>query len=89
MKKIFLLSLILLGNLYAVYANEIQFFSQDSNVESNSLESESGTFETTESDNGDPFPVTPINDYLPLLAVAAVGLGFYYRKELNQTIKSN
>lgn len=34
-------------------------------------------------------PPTPINDYLPLLAVAAVGLGFYYRKELNQTIKSN
>ena len=34
-------------------------------------------------------PRLPINDYLPLLAVAAVGLGFYYRKEINKTIKSN
>lgn len=34
-----------------------------------------------------PFPVAPINDYLPLLAVAAVGIGFYYRKELKQITK--
>ncbi|MBS7333137.1 MAG: hypothetical protein KIG88_06040, partial [Weeksellaceae bacterium] len=38
--------------------------------------------------NSGNFPIpAPINDYLPLLGIAAVGLGFYYRKELNQITK--
>jgi len=64
--------------------NNSKFFSDEGNYDNtnNNENYSSGT---------DPFDVkdTPINDYLPLLAVAAVGLGFYYRKELNQTIKSN
>ena len=70
-------------------ANDIQFFNHGNESELQNQESYVTEDKTQSDDTGDPFPVVPINDYLPLLAVAAVGLGFYYRKEINKTIKSN
>lgn len=74
----------------------ITVLGQNSNVEFFSNKDEISSYEDSQSDQvtadepGPDLPTrAPINDYLPLLAVAAVGLGFYYRKELNQTIKSN
>lgn len=65
-------------NIFDGNLNESELFYEENNS--------GGTSPITPPDD-DEF--APINDYLPLLAVAAVGLGFYYRKELNQTIKSN
>ncbi len=62
--------------------NEVVFSDNDESL----MDSE---FEEGVGDYHPEVQAAPINDYLPLLAVAAVGLGFYYRKELNQTIKSN
>lgn len=73
-----------------LFLANIDVNSQDSQIDFFYSEENNSEYNGETSENFDPIPVpTPINDYLPLLAVAAVGLGFYYRKELNQTIKSN
>lgn len=80
--------------LFTIHANAIQNIDQNFFDSNNTLSNEFYEQEDTQSEYRSTPPVNPpdpvpINDYLPLLAVAAVGLGFYYRKELNQTIKSN
>lgn len=68
-------------------ASDINYFDSRQEIqEQNEYDYE--TSNQTEKTPGFPVPA-PINDYLPILIIAAVGLGFFYRKEINQTIKSN
>jgi len=83
------LNLITVNILASEIKNSLSFEVNQHSYFNEGIEEDYQKFEQQES--LDPYPVedVPINDYLPLLVVAAVGLGFYYRKELNQTIKSN
>ncbi|QTV04803.1 hypothetical protein [Faecalibacter bovis] len=82
--------IILLLSFSSYAQSSDSYFSDNDNVFNNKLDEFESDLENTETNGGyhpeAPGPV-PINDYLPLLAVAAVGLGFYYRKELNQITK--
>lgn len=86
MRNLLYISLFLI-NFSDLKASDINYFDSKQEIqEQNEYDYE--TSNQTENNPGFPVPA-PINDYLPILIIAAVGLGFFYRKEIKQTIKSN